>query len=210
MKKINLILCACALAGSAFFASCKNNAQEINFVTSTSYENRYTISGTYQTVSADNYVSEAGVASTTNETRTNIYNISSGYARIYWTDSEAIKEGNYTTWYGVNIGNVRGTHQSKTDTGSVAGTLAPANPTEESIPLYWLQFYKIDDEFFYRTNDGEAVQVKVTGDLESGEDFSIVLEYKETVDNTGTIAATSKEVNETTTTTTYKIDFKAQ
>lgn len=209
MKKINLILCACALAGSAFFASCKNNAQEINFVTTTSYENRYTISGTYQTVSADNYVSEAGVASTTNETTTTIKTLTSGYATISWTDSEVL-EGNVSNEYSVDFTNERGTTQSKTDVGSVAGTLAPANPEEGYAPIPNLTLSKIDGEFFYRTDDSELVKATVTGDLESGEDFSIVLEYKETVDNTGTIAATSKEVNETTTTRTYKIDFKAQ
>ena len=61
MKKINLILCAAAVACVGFFVSCSNGATEITFVNQTTTKNLYSVTGSVTTIEADKTVT-SGVA----------------------------------------------------------------------------------------------------------------------------------------------------
>ena len=206
MKKINLILCAAAVTCAAFFVSCSNSASEYTFVNETTTRNLYSVTGTYTKIEADSTVT-SGVAGTADETETTVKTITKGYATISWTDSETLK-GNVSNEYTISFDGLKGTTQSKTDVGTTAGTLAPANPTEGSLNLSSISLRKIDDVFCVFTEDGQAVKVSADN-LESGEDFTLTIEYSEVEDNLGYRLTTNTDVDTTKTTKKYDLKFVA-
>ena len=223
MKKINLILCA--IAATAFFASCNNGTPKFNTYTSESYTNKYTVSGTYEKSVANKTADANGTAGTSDQTSWTKKSASAGYATITWNESKVI-EGNISGNYRLKLTSLYGTSQTKTDVGSTAGTYAPAEPTAQNISfdtayeyddygnttdVYEFDLYKIDDAFYYGNGNGELFKATVTGDLESGEDFTLALTFSSTsdfYDFNHPIASDSKLQNYTTTTETYTLSFK--
>lgn len=207
MKKINLILCAAAVACAGFFVSCSNGAPEITFVNETTTKNLYSVTGSVTTIEADKTVT-SGVAATDDETDTTVETITKGYATISWNEYTS-DEGNMSRAYTISFEGLKGTSQSKTDVGSTAGTFAPATPTEGSLTVGNITLYKIDDAFFY-ISDSEGKYVKVSADnLESGEDFTLSLEYSIVEDNLGEVLTTNTDVDTTTYTYKYELKFAA-
>lgn len=224
MKKINLILCA--IAATAFFASCNNGTPKFNTYTSESYTNKYTVSGTYEQSIANKTADANGTAGTSDQTSWTKKSASAGYATITWNESKVL-EGNMSDAYTITFDSLYGTSQSKTDVGATAGTYAPAEPNSQTILFdeqmvyndngyyYYtsrnLELYKIDDAFYYGNGNGELFKATVTGDLESGEDFTLALTFSSTSDSynyLNPIASDSKLQNYTTTTKTYTLSFK--
>lgn len=223
MKKINLILCA--IAATAFFASCNNGTPKFNTYTSESYTNKYTVSGTYEKSVANKTADANGTAGTSDQTSWTKKSASAGYATITWNESKVL-EGNMSEKYRLTLTSLYGTSQTKTDVGATAGTYAPAEPTAGTITFdevsyydddnrqyvyYEFDLYKIDDAFYYGNGNGELFKATVTGDLESGEDFTLALTFSSTSDSynyNNPIASDSKLQNYTTTTETYTLSFK--
>ena len=137
MKKINLILCA--IAATAFFASCNNGTPKFNTYTSESYTNKYSVSGTYEKSVANKTVDANGTAGTSDQTVWTKKNASAGYATISWNESK-ISEGNASGNYRLKLTDLYGTSQTKTDVGSTAGTYSPAEPTSSNISPRTLSF----------------------------------------------------------------------
>ena len=231
MKKINLVLCAAAIACTAFFASCKNNAAETPKWKlqneQTTVLNEYSVSGTITTVTANKTVSAAGVASTTDTTTTVNQIISSGYAEITWTDNSNW-DGNYSNQNGYNVKfeTVKGYQWSSTQvgTGTPTGT-APNTPNIASTSIPTLTFYKVGSKFYYEaslastdttsTNTVTAkslVEVKsfTAEDIEAGKDLTISFSYSDVKNNNNYQATTALNSDKTTTTVTYNLVLKAK
>lgn len=208
MKKINLILCAVALVGTAFFASCSNESTTptINFVTETTTNNKYSVTGSLTRVEANKTVT-AGVASTTDRTQTDVISITKGYSDITWTESK-VHDGNKSKAYTVSFNGVYGTTNRQVTRGSTTTQEFLTDPDEESVDLESFELYKIDDDFFFFTEDGQAVKA-TAAELESGEDFTLSLEYSVVRDNLGNRLSTDTDVNTTTTTYKYNLKFAA-
>ncbi len=208
MKKINLILCAAAVACAGFFVSCSNGAPEITFVNQTSTKNYYSVTGSLTTIEADKTVT-SGVAGTSDTTTTVVDTITKGYATITWTEN-AKDDGNMGSKYTISFDNLKGTNDNtQVVTGTTTTTAFNTNPTEGSLSEDNIELYKIDDAFFFM-NVTEGQFVKVSADnLESGDDFTLSFEYSNVDDNMGTRLTTNTNVNTTTTTYKYELKFAA-
>ena len=93
MKKMSLVLCACAVAMAGLLASCSNGPEEVVFVTEETTEALYDVSGSFtKTVTS-------GLKDATTVTET-VDTITSGYAKFGWT-SKTVNESdavNYCLW----------------------------------------------------------------------------------------------------------------
>lgn len=226
MKKINLVLCAAAIACTAFFASCKNNAAEtpkwkLNNE-QTKVLNEYSVSGTATKVVAGRTVNASGVASTTDLTTTTNYVFSSGYANVSWVDNSNW-DGNYSNQNGYNVvfDNVKGYSWNTTQvgTGTPTGT-APTTPTIASTSIPAFRFYKVGSKFYYEaslesTSSNTAkslVEVKgfTAEDLEAGKDINISITFSDVKNNNNYQSTTAQNSDKTTTTWTYSIALKAK
>lgn len=231
MKKINLVLCAAAIACTAFFASCKNGAAETpkwklgNEKTVAIHD--YSVSGTITTQTANKTVNTAGTASTTDLTNTSTKVITSGYATLSWSDN-ANWDGNYSNQYGYDVvfNNVKGYTwtQSQVGTGTPVGT-APTTPSITSTTIGTLTFYKVGSKFYIQrslastdstttdtVNATSLVEVKsfTAEDLEAGKDINISFSYSDVKNNNNYQATTALNSDKTTTTVTYNLVLKAK
>jgi len=209
MKKINLILCAAAVACAGFFVSCSNGATEITFVNQTTTKNLYSVTGTITETWANKTVT-SGVAGTSDRTTTIVDTITKGYATITWTDY-AKDDGNMGSKYTISFEDLKGTDDNtQVVTGTTTTTAFDTNPTEGSLWENSIELYKIDDAFFYMDkNYGQFVKASADN-LESGDDFTLTLEYSEVRDNMpDDRLTTNTDVNTTTTTYKYELKFAA-
>ncbi|MCR4630717.1 MAG: hypothetical protein K5786_03725 [Treponema sp.] len=93
MKKISLVLCACAVAMAGLLASCNNGPEEVVFVTEETTEALYDVSGSFTKTET------SGLKDATTVTKT-VDTITSGYAKFGWT-SKTVNEAdavNYCVW----------------------------------------------------------------------------------------------------------------
>ena len=210
MKKINLILCALALVGTAYFASCSNDsvAPTIDFVTSNTTKNYYSVGGTYITVAQDSTVDASGVAGTSDAKVTTKKQITKGFATITWNESKQW-DGNISQAYTISFNGLKGYQVSQTYSGATLVSDYPStNPDPTTQTLDTIYLYKIGEDFYYESDDGEYVKASAA-ELESGEDFTLSFSYSIVDDNAGVLASDSKVVDKTTTTYTYSLSFKA-
>ena len=91
MKKLTLLLCACAIALAGALVSCKNGPEEIVFTNSTSYNYKYTITGSI--------VEKTETGTPDNITETIVKrDIKGGYGTISWS-KENYKEYDFNNRY---------------------------------------------------------------------------------------------------------------
>lgn len=214
MKKINLVLCAAAVACAAFFVSCKNEAEtpEITFVNQTTTQNKYSVTGTYTEVVADATVNAAGTASTTDPTVTTKTTVSSGYANVRWTEDKTYTGNESYSRYSINFYGVNGTENTQRKSGTTVTQEFATELTVQPLVIDGIALYKIGENFYYETEDGQYIKATVGEGFESGEDFKLSLTWSEVVDNLGwvtTDATVSKASDKTKTTYTYDLSFKA-
>ena len=144
MKKINAILCACALVCAAVFVSCANEPTEMINVTTKSYERTFTVSGSITEVTEE-VISGTSGSTTTKTTKTEF---NGGYGKVTWTESE-VTESNYNT-YTVSYGGPAKVTESETE-GSVTNSTTSSTTADYSITVY-----EIDDEM-YLSDAGDFV-----------------------------------------------------
>ena len=82
MKKITLMLCACAMAFAGLLVSCNNGSEKIIFTDSTSYDYAYTLSGS-KVVTVQTATDKAVLLTTTTETTS-----FEGLANISWSEND--------------------------------------------------------------------------------------------------------------------------
>ena len=83
MKKITLMLCACAMAFAGLLVSCSNGSEKIIFTDSTSYDYAYTVSGT-KVETTESATDKAALLTTTTVTSS----FSAGNAIISWSEND--------------------------------------------------------------------------------------------------------------------------
>ncbi len=229
MKKITLVLCAAAIACTAFFTSCDNGAKTYTDVTYEEYENTYDlVSFTEVTKITEDKTDAAGNAVTVDpSTTTNVFTADAksgkNKVKILWTDSEVVD--GFVNYKLIITDNVTGKGKSKTNdgeftaeidisTGSTSSnpynlglTTETYNSDDWSVYYYpckvW-NFYKQDGKYYIATADGYTL---VTGDPEK--DTTISFTDVSVTDNVGWKANDAKNKDIVTTTTTYTIVLKA-
>ena len=162
MKKLTILLCACAVAVAGLMVSCKNEPTEYVDVTNTSktiyYKVTGTITNTYVYGSKDSpntyeYVTTidgTAVASTWN-TETNSSNWSGWYINCYDEDAtftQVVKDKD--------------------------GTELSSGKKWEKYQT-WLELIKIDGSYYIDNDDGEYKKVTVSGSI-GGKEFKVTIE----------------------------------
>ena len=194
MKKMSLVLCACAVAMAGLLASCSNGPEEVVFVTRETTEALYDVSGSFtKTVTS-------GLKDATTVTET-VDTITSGYAKFGWT-SKTVNESdavNYELWgSGYNYKRV----ETVTPTTGDATTTTYSEANEDmwwhdgwtSAPFYTFDsavgdgnnttgFSKIDGKYYalmqvtnwstYKYMD--SGNFTVTGDPETDNSFTVTM-----------------------------------
>ncbi|WP_022933548.1 hypothetical protein [Treponema bryantii] len=211
MKKINLVLCAAAIACTAFFASCDNGAKTYVDVTYENYENTYDLVSFTEVVKVSDAETDAsGNAVTHNDiTTTGVFTADTKSAKnsatISWKDSEVV-DG--FTSYSLKINkNVEGKGKSKTNDGDFSAEVDTNTNNEgitEANTKTWT-FYKQDDKYYIKGASGNINLV--SGDLEK--DTTISFTDVVVQDRSGIKTKDAKDKYIRTTTTTYTIVLKA-
>jgi len=217
MKKITLVLCACAMAFAGLLVSCNNNAGDTKLIyrDTTSYDNAYEFSAT-KVVTVETATNKATLL-TTEETTTSF----TGLATITYSENDDVTEDYKNYSFGITD---RSDGTSKKVT-SYSGTAAASQTAvkdsyvvnESSFdPTYnsWsVDFYEFDGKYYLGkaadTNtavytdaylkDTLVNTITVDGDIAEGDTLTIVV----TEDPKDT--STSPAVNKTTTVWTYKL-----
>ena len=218
MKKINLVLCAAAIACTAFFASCDNGAKTYVDVTYENYENTYDLVSFTEVVKVSDAETDAAgnAVAHTDTTTTSVFTADSKSAKdsvtISWKDSEVV-DG--FTGYSLEITkNVEGKGKSKTNDGDFSAE-TDMDVDSISFPGYtrddngnWIpnfDFYKQDDKYYIKGRSGNINLV--SGDLEK--DTTISFTDVVVQDRSGIKTKDAKDKYIRTTTTTYTIVLKA-
>jgi hypothetical protein len=225
MKKINLVLCAAAIACTAFFASCDNGAKTYVDVTYENYENTYDLVSFTEVVKvSDAETDAAGNAVTHNDiTTTDVFTADTKSAKntvtISWKDSEVVD--GFTSYNLKLNGGVTGKAKSKTNDGDFSAEVDTNTDDAEitgydsyddnlgttvrvSSPRTW-EFYKQDDKYYIKGDSGNINLV--SGDLEK--DTTISFTDVVVQDRSGIKTKDAKDKYIRTTTTTYTIVLKA-
>lgn len=225
MKKINLVLCAAAIACTAFFASCDNGAKTYVDVTYENYENTYDLVSFTKVVKVSDAETDAsGNAVTHNDiTTTDVFTADTKSAKnsatISWTESEVVdgfitynlklkstiagkaksktNDGDFSAEVDTNTDNVGITGTEVYNTGSGTSYILPSDKT-------W-NFYKQDDKYYIKGDSGNINLV--SGDLEK--DTTISFTDVVVQDRSGIKTKDAKDKYIRTTTTTYTIVLKA-
>lgn len=220
MKKLSLILCACAIAVAGLSVSCKNETVERKNVGYKNYLNSYTISGTITTVVVNKEVDTDGTTVLLNDTITTTTTIEAGTAKIEWRESKTYSTNGVE--YTISSITTKGKQTKKTK--DKAGTEDPysndytdASLTNAISTKMVLQ--KIGKKY-YVTEDLDpdpsyTLLVPVSegfecADLDSGKDFTLSFTVTEKENNNGWVDKDDKSEDTTTTTTTYDIKFTAK
>lgn len=180
MKKITLMLCACAMAFAGLLVSCSNGSEKIVFTGETTYEYAYAVTGTkvVTTVTSSN-------SDTLVETTTVTDSFKNGTALLSWTtnDDQTLETQNYNLK--VNYG-----YGDKTTDYSFSGTSATGRSRDSSYSMNsWLgeaswNFYTLDSKYFIgSTSTGNADSLTADEEKELGKN-----EDDETITVTGNIA----------------------
>lgn len=155
MKKITLMLCACAMAFAGLLVSCSNGSEKIIFTDSTSYDYAYTVSGSKVVTTEVATADKAVLLTTTTKTST----FSTGAANISWSEND---DATYD-WknYELNVMPGRGDY---VESVKYSGTSASAQPatvdqhkdnTEITLLDWndWDVYSKLNDFDFYSLGD---------------------------------------------------------
>ena len=219
MKKITLMLCACAMAFAGLLVSCSNGSEKIVFTGETTYEYAYAVTGTK--VETTTYSSNSDELVRTTTVTDSFKN---GTALLSWTtdDDETLETQNYNLK--VNYG-----YGDKTTDYSFSGSLYTANKaaydTDSDYSMNsWLgqgswDFYTLDSKYFVGTTNtwnadsltadeekelGKAQgdkTITVTGNIAEDDSLTIVV----TVLNRSRDNATAKTLDNQTTVYTYNL-----
>ena len=165
MKKLAILLCACAVAVAGLMVSCKNEPTEYVNVTSKAEKVFYTVSGTW----TGTQIYGAKDAPTTDEMVTTYDN---AYAWTYKYESKQSTK-NYTNW-SIFIYDEDASSTMSTTTGDT--TDKGKSWDEDYMPL---NLYKINGAYYlYDTGDSEYMKVTVTGTV-GGKEFKISAEQSD-------------------------------
>lgn len=219
MKKLNVILCACAIAIVGLSVSCKNEPEERKNVGYKNYQNSYTISGTV-TVAINDKVCDADGTVGSNDTETTTISVEKGLSNIYWTTSKTYSTNGIE--YAIYFNSVQGKYSSESVDKDGNKTPGAEKENISNLPPYIsmpsrITLCKIGKKYYLAedmTGDDDYLPVSdgfECADLDSGNDFTLSFSYVEKENNLANpIAVDSKAENTTTTTTTYNIKFTAK
>ncbi|MBO4628495.1 MAG: hypothetical protein J5687_00955 [Treponema sp.] len=204
MKKLNLILCACAIAVMGLSVSCKNDLAERKDVSYKSYEYVYTVSGTITTHTVYYECNPAGDV-TSNDTFDETNTIDSATAVISWSDSKVVSTNG--TEYEVEITKAKG--KTKDVAKDKDGNELYNAENEYENENQDLTFYKIGKKFYMQTSSGYSEPIDA--DFPKGKDFTLSFTVTTKTNNDNSfIPKDSKEEDSTTSTVTYNLSFKAK
>ena len=209
MKKITLVLCACAIAFAGLLVSCSNDAgdEQIIFRSNNSYDYAYTVSGSIVETVESAPVDKAVTLTTTTTTQS----FDNGKAVLSWTDSD--DQTNDYQNYNLSVSSVYGNKVvvvKNTGTSPLSNTPKDQHTDNANISGLTAGFYSLDGKYYLSTgSDYEALtddQIKaltatitVTGDI--AEDDSVTIVITRVQDN----APADPAVDKTTTVYTYKL-----
>ena len=210
MKKITLVLCAAAIACTAFFTSCDNGAKTYTDVTYEDYKNTYDLVSFTKVVKvSETETNAAGTAVAHDDTTTtSVFTADAKSAKskvtISWRDSEVV-DGFVPYTITIN-GNVEGKGKSKTNDGDFTSEVDTDTNTEYITSGGWASWslYKQDDKYYIKSNGNLR---EVTGDPEK--DTTISYTDVSVSDLAGWKDSDAKNKDIRTTTTTYTIVLKA-
>lgn len=218
MKKITLVLCACAMAFAGLLVSCNNNAGDTKLIyrDTTSYDNAYEFSAT-KVVTVETATNKATLLKT-EETTTSF----AGLATISYSENDdtTVDYKNYT--FEITDKSIA----SSKKVTSYSGTAASSQPAVKDSytvndssfspapnGLRSVAFYEFDGKFYLGTaadtntavytdaylKDTLVNTITVDGDIAEGDTLTIVVTEDPKDTSTGTA------VNKTTTVWTYKL-----
>ena len=224
MKKLNLILCACAIVIAGLSVSCKNETIERKNVGYKNYLNSYTISGTTTKVTVNKVVDTDGTT-ITNNTETITDTIGAGYATISWEDVKTYSTNGVAFSIESKITKLKETKKTKDKDDNET-----TNYEDMDVVAYMggsavsdsMTLNKIGKKYYLSNNSGYIIgEGFECADLDSGKDFTLsftVTEKKNVdyIDPSNTwqgvkyLDKDDKSENTITTTTTYDIKFTAK
>ncbi len=191
MKKITLMLCACAMAFAGLLVSCSNGSEKIIFTDNTSYDYAYAVSGT-KVVATESAPSDKAVLHTTT---TETSSFSAGNAVITWYEND----NSTTDWknYSLSVSPARG---DKVVAVKYSGTSASSQTAVEDVHTdntdisgLYFNFYSLGDAYYSGSknweNDNYAAKtedevkelnytVSVTGNIAEDDKITIVYTVK--------------------------------
>ena len=190
MKKITLVLCACAMAFAGLLVSCNNSTgdEQIILRGTTSYDYAYAVSGSKVVTTKDSRGSESSdFLDTTVVTDT----FKNGVANLKWSvdDDETVSVQNYTLAVKYGYGDT----ETSTD---YTGTYASTDPDKRysnnhNLGTAVFKFYSLGDKFYDGESDRYAFDA-LTEDDEKAETYSYAITGKIAEDDTLKIVVTVK------------------
>jgi len=166
MKKITLMLCACAMAFAGLLVSCNNGAEDYINTTSVSNTYYYKVTGSFKDV-------ETSGAIAAPSTETTEWTIVKGTAAVSWTKS-VTTEGDRPI-YEISTDIYTDTVET---VGSSTTSTKHFNVTNTGLPFSAI--YEFEDGYYVRIDSGIYSKVTLDGDFG---DSSFTLSYDFTVDN---------------------------
>ncbi len=183
MKKITLMLCACAMAFAGLLVSCNNGTEKYINANEVSYAYDYNVSGTIKEVATSGAV--AAPTATVRE-----WTLTKGQGGIYWTENSQIEgdatgtiggwNENYHMWL-----NATADQSVTVGTGTATKTYAVG----KGLPDKAQTLYKMGDDLFIKVKEGTYSKVTID-DGEIGDD-EFTLSYNYTIDNSTTTTTNS-------------------
>ncbi|WP_027727237.1 hypothetical protein [Treponema bryantii] len=194
MKKITLMLCACAMAFAGLLVSCNNGSEYIN-ASGVSYDYKYKVTGTIKEATASGAVAAPSKTS-------DVYTFTKAVGKVNWWESEN-SYGDVPTYWIEASGYA---DEVYTNSSSVE---TKYYKEDISLPFYYLE--KFEDGFYinlqnlnannyvYQQNQkGKYAKVTLDGDF-GDDEFTLTYEYtletgtnNETTVNTKTYSGTVK------------------
>ena len=176
MKKITLMLCACAMAFAGLLVSCSNGSEKYVDATEVNNNYLYKVTGSVSVTTADGAIANP-------DTTSDVYTFTKATGSVSWTDSETSK-GDVPTY---TIG-----ASGLADRVYTEGTTETKRYNVEKNAISWSEgkLYKLDDGYYIDLNRNKDRYVKVTLDGEFGDD-EFKLSYNYTIDNLTTPSTTT-------------------
>ena len=140
MKKITLMLCACAMAFAGLLVSCSNGAEKWIDGTTHSSHYEYAITGTV----SESY--ETGNTTSTTVTK-GVFTLSKGIGVIGLNSEDSREENEDNTSSGYIFVNGKG------DASNTVGTADPVKVYNVTYQNYDISLKKLDDNWFVRISD---------------------------------------------------------
>lgn len=180
MKKITLMLCACAMAFAGLLVSCNNGTEKYIYANEVSYTYDYNVSGTIKEVET------TGAAAAPTATVTE-YTLTKATGGFNWTENSQ-REGQDVYYYN-NNNRIDGYHFWINGTADESVTVGTGTATKTyavwaSIPGRVQTLYKLGDDLYIKLVDGAYSKVTIS-DGEIGDD-EFTLSYNYTIDNGST------------------------